>query len=61
MKETHLGVSLVTGVSGAPASALRGVGSLAGDGRTDLAGEGAGEGALTRALGPGTVRPTLVN
>ena len=57
---TYLGISLVTGVSGDPPGTLGGVGSLAGDCRTDLPGDGAGEGALARALGPGTVRPALL-
>ena len=57
---TYLGIALVTGVSGDPPGTLGGVGSLAGHCRTDLPGDGAGEGALPRALGPGTVRPALL-
>ena len=57
--ETDLGVAGVTRVGGG-ASALPGVGGLAGHAGADLAGEAAGEGALTTTLGTGTVRPALV-
>ena len=43
---TYLGVAVITGVRGDPPGTLRGIGSLAGDGGTDLASEATGESTL---------------